>query len=104
MKKSKIVTISLVALSINMGYSTDKNIFHDVSNPNEKTDLHIENVYQQNPKTAADTTRKNYNRTSHTNTGRGSIGSFFRRSSPKTTTTRSVTRGGFGKAASSTNS
>ena len=104
MKKSKIVTIGLVALSINMGYGINKNILNDVSNPNEKADLHTENVYQQNPKTAADTTRKNYSRTGKTNTGRGGIGSFFRRSSSKTSTTRNVTRGGFGKAATSSNS
>ena len=113
MKKSKIVTIGLVALSINMCYGINKNILNDVSNTNEKADLHTENVYQQNPKTAADTTRKNYNRTGKTNSGRGGFSGFFRRSNSKTSTTsttsktsttRSVTRGGFGKAATSSNS
>lgn len=98
MKKSKIVTIGLVALSVNLGYGINKNIFKEVTEAKENVDLQTQSLYQQNPKNAADSTGKSSANNRH-NTTRGAFGSFFRRSG-----SRSITRGGFGKVTASSNS
>ncbi len=98
MKKSKIVTISLVAISINLGYGNNKNIVNNVMGANENTDLQTNNIYPQTPKNTADTTGKS-SVTNKPHTPRGLFGGFFRRSG-----NRSITRGGFGKATASGNS
>lgn len=92
MKKSKIVTIGLVAISINLSYGNNKNILNSVMGANENTDLQTNNIYPQNPKNTADTTGKS-SVTNKQHTSRGVFDGFFRRSG-----TKSITRGGFGKA------
>ena len=92
MKKSKIVTIGLVAISINLGYGNNKNIGENIFIANENTDFLAQKNPPQNLKNTADTTGKSsVNHSNHKT--RGIIVGFFRRGSAK-----SITRGGFGKA------
>ena len=96
MKKSKIVTISLLALSISSGYQKH----HDVDekkgfeNYNEVSDVPPLNTFEQTPNTQskADTTHRSINR-SHSPPVVGSTSRFR--------SFKNVIRGGFGKSGSS---
>ena len=96
MKKSKIVTISLLALSISSGYQNhfEKDEKKGVENHSDLSEIKSLNTFEQTPntKTKADSTPRSVNRSHYTPV----VGS-----SSRFRSFRNVLRGGFGKSGSS---